>query len=163
MSSQKGPIMSVRLSAVVKRPDGRLLALGQGLPDNAQRHFLPGGEVDAATTTFEDALRRVLHEQLGIELTIGSLIHVDRTGDHDEYVFVAHIADHDDTRFRIPAPNGCFWDGIELTPAAVHAANFMPRGIGALIAGHLRHGRPPWALPDLRSRPQAKRRHRKTR
>jgi hypothetical protein len=69
-------------------------------------------------------------------------------------VFVAHIADHDDSRrtrdwrFGIPAPNGCFWDGIELTPAA----NFIPRGIGALFAGHLRHGQPPWTLPDVRSR-----------
>ncbi|MGN9844891.1 NUDIX hydrolase [Nonomuraea sp. H19] len=56
------------MSAVVKTPDGRLLALGQGLPDNAQCHFLPGGVVDASTATFEDALRRILHEQFGIEV-----------------------------------------------------------------------------------------------
>lgn len=162
-------MMIVRLSAVAKTPDGRLLALGQGLPDNAQCHLLPGGVVDASTATFEDALRRILHEQFGIEVTIGPLIHIDRTGEHDEYVFVAHVADHDDSRrsrdrrFGIPAPNGCFWDGIELTPAAIHAANFVPRGIGALFAGHLHHGKPPWTLPDVRSRPQAKRRHHKTR
>ncbi|GAA2271002.1 hypothetical protein GCM10010149_10590 [Nonomuraea roseoviolacea subsp. roseoviolacea] len=112
----------------------------------------------ASTVSFEDALRRVLHEQCGIEVTIGALLHIDRTSDHDEYVFVAHLVDHGDLRRScdgrsgIPAPNGCFWDAIELTLAAIHAANFMPEGIGALFAGHLRHGRPPWTLSDVRSR-----------
>lgn len=153
-------MMSVRLSAVVETPDGRLLTLGQGLPGVV--HFLPGGVVDAAVAAFQDALRRVLRERFGVEAAIGPLVHVDRTGDRDEYVFVAHIADHDDLR-RVPAPSGCFWDGIELTPAAVHAAGFMPRGIGMFFAGHLRHGRAPWALPDVRSRPPRKRRHHRTR
>ncbi|NRQ37780.1 hypothetical protein HII36_39020 [Nonomuraea sp. NN258] len=177
--------MRVRLSAVLETPDGRLLSLRQDPPNGTPRHLLPGGLVDTPATDFEHALRRLLRERFGIKSTIGPLIHIDRTGIHDEYVFAAHDehvfadqgADHDTAhsgdhgdlpggrgpQLGGPAPSGCRWDGIDLTPAAIHAAAFVPAGVGLLLAGHLRHGRRPWTLPDIRSRPRPERRHHRTR
>ncbi|RSN26230.1 hypothetical protein DL990_32975 [Amycolatopsis sp. WAC 01416] len=160
--------MSVRLSAVIKAPNGYLLALRQDMPDSTHRHLLPGRMVDNTDRPFEDALQRALREQTNLNTTIGALIDIDKTGVNDEYVFIAHIDRANPVSGNFPdrlppAPSGCSWNCIELTPTAIHGANFTPKGIGYLLAGHLRHGRQPWALADLRSRPPATRRHHKAR
>jgi len=160
--------MFVRLSAVIKAPNGYLLALRQDLPDSTHRHLLPGRSVDDTDRPFEDALRLALREQANLDTTIGALIDIDKSGVDDEYVFIAHtdgdnsVSGHFTDRLP-PAPSGCSWDCIEPTPTAIHDANFTPEGIGYLLAGHLRHGQQPWALADIRSRPPATRRHHKAR
>ncbi len=160
--------MSVRLSAIIKAPNGYLLALRQDLPDNTHRHLLPGRRVDETDRPFEDALRRVFQEQVNLYTTIGALVNVDKTGVDDEYVFIAHTdgdnsVSGDFIERLPPAPDGCSWNCIEPIPEAIHHASFMPKGIRYLLAGHLRLGRQPWALADIRSRPPATRRHRKAR
>ncbi|MFI0352869.1 hypothetical protein [Actinomadura sp. 9N407] len=152
--------MTMRLSAVIRTPDGLLLALRRPMPDGGRRHLLPGRGIGESDEPFDDTLRHILHRQLNAEVTIGALIHIARTGAEDEHVFVAHTGEHDTLPdFGAPAPGGCFWDGIEVTPDAIHDAAFSPKEIGSLFAGNLRHGRPPWALPDIRSRPPSRRRH----
>ncbi|MFD5243651.1 hypothetical protein ACFWIW_03885 [Amycolatopsis sp. NPDC058340] len=156
--------MSVRLSAVIRTPNGYLLALRQDLPDGTSRHLLPGRRVGDSDRPFDEALRLALREQANLDTTIGALIDIDKTGVDDEYVFVAHIDGDASIPERLPpAPSGCSWDCVEPTPAAIHDAGFTPKGIGYLLAGHLRHGRQPWALADIRSRPPAARRHHKGR
>jgi hypothetical protein len=156
--------MAVRLSAVIRTPDGLLLAVRESLPDNTQRHLLPGRVMDEPDEPFGNVLLRILRQQLNINASIGALVHLARTGAQDEYSFVAHADEHETFPQRgSPAPGGGSWDGIDLTPAAIHIANFMPKELGLHFAGNLRHGRPPWALPDIRSRPPVKRRHGKAR
>ncbi|WUH98747.1 hypothetical protein OHR68_35395 [Spirillospora sp. NBC_00431] len=151
------------MSAVIKTPNGCLLALRQPFPGKPQRHLLPGRTIDQSAP-FEDVLRRILRQQLNINTTIGALIKIAKTGDHDEYIFVVHADEHNTfPEPDSPTSDGYYWDAIEPTPQAIHAANFTPKEIGFLFAGHLRHGQPPWTLPDIRSRPPAKRRHHKTR
>ena len=125
--------------------------------------MLPGRTI-GQSAPHEDALRHILRQQLDIKTTIGALIKIAKAGDHDEYIFVAHAEENSAfPEHGSPASDSHYWDAIELTPDAIHAANFTPKEIGFLFAGHLRHGRPPWSLPDIRSRPPAKRRHHKNR
>jgi len=156
--------MTIRLSAVIETGSGRLLAQRQSSPDGMHRHRLPGRVIDgqAEPGTLAEVFRRILGVRLGVPVTVGALVHVAKTGECDEYVFAAYAAGLDPEECT-PALDGGVWVGIDLTPDEIHAARFMPKEIGLLIAGHLRHGRPPWALPDLRSRSPASRRHHKKR
>lgn len=59
--------------AVVRRPDGRILVIQRGHPPSQGLWSIPGGRVEPGET-LEEAARREVAEETGLDVTIGRLL-----------------------------------------------------------------------------------------
>ena len=106
------------VAGVLTQPDGRVLACRRAPRRSAAGQWeFPGGKVEPGESA-EQALRRELHEELGLDAVIGTPIDrsVTRVGDVDIDLATYRVAwvaegptsstDHDELRWVLPAELG---------------------------------------------------------
>lgn len=61
------------VGGIVRHPDGRLLLIQRGQEPSRGRWSVPGGRVNPGEDLL-DATRREVHEETGVEVTVGALV-----------------------------------------------------------------------------------------
>ncbi|MFC7381326.1 NUDIX hydrolase [Sphaerisporangium rhizosphaerae] len=133
--------MTDRVRAVLVTPSGMLLTVKRIRPDVEPYWVLPGGGVEQADATLEDALAREIHEELAGCARIHSLIHVEEINGERQYFFLARIDHWDPARrsgpeFTDPARGAYIVEEIPLTPSALARIALKPESIGDLLSRH---------------------------
>ncbi|MGW4412402.1 NUDIX domain-containing protein [Nonomuraea sp. NPDC004702] len=144
--------MTTRVRGILVTPDNRLLTIKRIRHGIAPYWVLPGGGVEATDASLEEALLREIHEELGGEARIHSLIHViDDAGDRQLF-YLARIETWDLTErtgpeFTDPSRGEYHVQAVPLTAAGIASIDLKPERLAELLA---RQGAGVFELADLR-------------
>jgi 8-oxo-dGTP pyrophosphatase MutT (NUDIX family) len=145
-----------RVRAILITPNGELLTIRRERPGMDVYWVLPGGGVEPADASPEDALRREIREELAADITIDRLTHVLEEAGERQLFYLARVntwssADRTGPEFSDPTRGSYHIDTIPLTVDALAATTLKPVAVADVLVEHLRHGRDLFALPDLRT------------
>lgn len=117
----------------------------------------PGGGVEQADTTLEDAVKREIHEEAGAEISVVKLLRVEEF-QLEEEVFIEQYIFLCELRTMIGEPNGpefddltrgqYIWDAIPLDEHIISQMNIRPDTLRSFLVSNARNLR---ELPDLRA------------
>ena len=82
MSRHQRPTRPVLGAAAVVVHEGRVLLIRRGQAPDAGQWSIPGGAVELGESV-EDALRRELHEETGLEIHVGAFLEIFERVEHD--------------------------------------------------------------------------------
>lgn len=132
--------------AVLITPNREVLLIRRERPDTPVYWVLPGGGVEPADASREDALRREVHEELAGVPEIHGLIQIIDGADDRQYIYLAGITswsfpDRSGPEFTQAGHGSYDLDTVPLTADALKALNLKPDAVAELLVATLNdHG-----------------------
>jgi 8-oxo-dGTP pyrophosphatase MutT (NUDIX family) len=143
-----------RVRAVLVTESGTALMIKRIRPGMAPYWVLPGGHVEPDDSSLEAALSREIREELGGEIEVLSLLHVQQTDDERQLFYLGRIerwsfADRTGPEFREDGRGEYALEEIPLTLSALSVIDLKPPQIAAFVRSAIADGAL-FSLPDLR-------------
>ncbi|GAA1960407.1 NUDIX hydrolase [Kitasatospora viridis] len=137
--------MQHRVRAVLLTPNNTVLLIKRIRPGIDPYWVVVGGKIEPTDASPEDALRREVHEEVGGEAEIVSLLRTIETDEERQDFYLATIdewnfEDRTGPEFSQEGRGEYLLEEVPLTTDALDALNLLPREIAGVLRGAVERG-----------------------
>lgn len=146
--------MIERVRAVLVTESGKALLIKRIHPGKRPYWVLPGGHVDPDDSSLEAALSREILEELGGEIEVLSLLHIQQSEDERQLFYLGRIrhwsfADRTGPEFGEDGRGEYVLEEVPLTVEALRMIDLKPEQLAVFVRSAIARGGL-FSLPDLR-------------